>query len=205
MKRLELLNEFKNNWVNCTKCPLSELRKQVVFGSGNIDAKLVMIGEAPGEDEDNGGLPFIGKAGKVFDWILKDTGIKREELWITNTCLCRPKISLPGKNNRAPKLNEIRACYTRLLQELDIIKPEIIVLAGNIPLYMATGARGITKKRGWQETKWIGGTFSTDRVFATLHPASLLYGSKEQKEKKADWLKSDWLEIARIFLGKKKR
>jgi DNA polymerase len=160
-----------------------------------------MIGEAPGEDEDNGGLPFIGRAGKVFDWLLKDAGIKREDLWITNTCLCRPVSNIPGKKNRAPKLGEIKACTPRLVEELEILKPEIIVLAGNTPLYMATGTRGITKKRGWQPDRWDGKTFSS-MVYATLHPASLLYGSKEQKEMKANWLREDWAAIARELLGK---
>ena len=132
------LDKLREEWAAWERCPLAQLRQRVVFGHGNPEAKLVMIGEAPGEDEDNGGQPFIGKAGKVFDWLLKEVGINRAELWITNTCLCRPKSSVPGKKNRAPKLDEIRACTPRLVKELEIIKPEIIVLAGNTPLYMAT-------------------------------------------------------------------
>jgi len=197
------LDGLMGEWATCERCPLAQLRNQVVFGHGNPEAKLVMIGEAPGEDEDNGGLPFVGKAGKIFNWLLKKVGISRDDIWITNTCLCRPVSTVPGKKNRAPKLDEIKACTPRLVRELEILKPEIIVLAGNTPLYMATGKRGITKRRGWQDITWTGRGFCTDKVFATLHPASLLYGSKEQKEMKADWLMSDWLEIARVFLGEK--
>jgi len=197
----EQLYKLKKEWAACERCPLSQLRKRVVFGQGNPEARLVMIGEVPGEDEDASteDKPTAGMAGKIMHKLLSIVNINREDLWITNVCMCRPSSS--GRK-RAPKLDEITSCHPRLMGELEIIKPEIIVLAGNTPLYMATGKRGISKNRGWQNTVWTGKTFSTDKVFATLHPSSLLHGSKEQTEMKADWIKTDWLEIARIFLGK---
>lgn len=193
MNKANQLNKLEKEWVACERCPLFQLRKQVVFGGGNPEAKIVMIGEVPGED--------VAIIIKIMNKLLNNVKISLDSLWITNVCLCRP-VSL--KKNRAPKLKEIKACHPRLMSELEIIKPEIIVLAGNTPLYMATGKRGITKQRGWQDIVWSGNTFSTNKIFATLHPSSLLHGSKEQKQMKADWIIKDWLEIG-VILGKEKR
>jgi len=208
MTKSDQLYELKEKWAACERCPLSLLRKQVVFGTGNPEAKLVMIGEAPNEYEDANGELFLGKAGEAFDWILKDVGISRDDMWITNTVSCRPKSLSKLHSNRAPKLGEIRACHPRLVAELSIIKPEIIVLAGNTPLYMSTGMRGISKKRGWitkPGDDGPAGTKFTMGAYATLHPKSLLHGSKEQKLMKADWMKEDWLEIARVLLEEKRK
>lgn len=161
-----------------------------------------MIGEAPGEQEDKFGKPFVGPAGESFNKLLAAVGISRDTLWITNTCLCRPKLEgKPGKNTRAPTTKEIGACFPRLFEELDIIQPKIIVLAGNTPLYLATQKRGILKNRGWQkDTKWIGNNFSTDKIFATLHPASLLHGSADQIKEKKKAIFQDWLEIVKLHV-----
>ena len=194
MKKLELLESLQSEWKDCTRCPLALLRKQVVFGSGNPDARIVMIGESPGED----------KAADLFNRLLASVGISRNSVWTTNVCLCRPVLTKPGKKVRAPHTGEISACLPRLIEELEIIAPEIIILAGNTPLNMATGKRGITKNRGWQDVSWTGTNFNVDKVYATLHPDSLLYGSKEQKQQKALYLHEDWLEITRVLLGKKK-
>lgn len=202
--KLETFQSLQSDWINCTRCPLSELRNQVVFGHGNLDADLVMIGEAPGKDEDETGQPFIGKAGEKFNKLLEAVGIDRKNIWVTNTCLCRPKSTKPGKQNRAPLAPEIRACLPRLYEEINIIKPQIVVLAGNTPLYMATGKRGITKHRGWQDAKWNGGDFIVEKVYATLHPASLLYGSTEQIKTKRQWIWNDWQEIAGALSATKK-
>lgn len=191
-----MYSSLQDNWRECERCPLSDLRNQVVFGHGNLDADLVMIGEAPGKDEDLTGEPFIGKAGEKFNKLLDAVGIQRENIWTTNTCLCRPVSTKPGKENRAPLTPEIRACLPRLYDEIGIIRPKIIVLAGNTPLYMATNKRGITKHRGWQDMKWEGEDFVVERVYATLHPASLLYGSTEQIKQKRQWVWEDWQNIA---------
>lgn len=183
---------FKEQWKNCTNCTLSEVRTQVVFGTGNENARLVFIGEAPGRDEDINGVPFVGQAGQMFDKILNAVGIDRNEIWITNTCLCRPKIDEVGRKNRAPNAKEIKACQSRLQEEMIIISPQIVVLAGNTPLYMATGKRGITKHRGWV-------TSGDKKVYATLHPASLMYGSAEQIKQKKRCVWEDWQEIAREY------
>lgn len=194
------LASFQNKWRGCKECPLSELRTQVVFGQGDLDAPLAMIGEAPGEQEDRFGKPFIGPAGEKFNKLLAAVGLTRDSLWITNTCLCRPKIDKPGKSNRAPTVLEMQACFPRLFEELNIVRPKIVVLAGNTPLYLATRKRGILKNRGWQtDAKWVGDDFVTEHVYATLHPASLLYGSTEMIKEKKKLIFEDWLEIARML------
>ena len=198
--KLEKLKKLNSEWAACERCPLSKLRNRMVFGHGNPDAKLVMIGEVPTEDDVNG---EVGMTGKIMNKLLSSVGIDPADVWLTNACLCRPAAS--SKKKRAPKLDEIRACYPRLVKELDIMKPEIIILAGNTPLYVATGKRGITKNRGWLDTYAMKHVFSDSKVYSTLHPSSLLHGSKEQIEIKANWLKEDWLNIAEVFLGKTKR
>lgn len=201
MFNLEKLEKLNSEWAACERCPLSKLRNRMVFGHGSPDARLVIIGEVPTEDNVNG---EVGLTGEIMNELWNSVGIDSSDVWLTNVCLCRPAPSF-SKKKRAPKLDEIRACYPRLVEELDIIRPEIIVLAGNTPLYVGTGRRGITKNRGWLDTFTMKCIFSGSKVYATLHPSSLLHGSEEQKEMKADWLKQDWLNIAEVFLGKKKR
>lgn len=198
--KVEQFDRLKEKWGACQACPLAQLRTQIVFGHGNLDADLAMIGEAPGEQEDKHGIPFVGPAGEQFNRLLSAVGLNRESLWITNTCLCRPKENKPGRSNRAPKADEMQACFPRLYDEIAIVRPKIIVLAGNTPLLLATGKRGIMANRGWQkDTKWVGEGFAIEYVFATLHPASLLYGSKDQIQEKKQAIYKDWLEIARML------
>lgn len=185
---------LKEAWENCQRCPLGQLRQRVVFGRGPLDAKVMMVGEAPGKEEDLGGEPFIGPAGKKFDALLAEVGLDRSQLWITNTCLCRPVSTIEGKENRAPLVGEIRACSIRLAQEIAIVRPEVIVVCGNTPLFAFTGLKSITKHRGWQPVPE-----GSPKLYATLHPASLLYGSAEQKQLKYQWLLEDWLNIRRTL------
>jgi uracil-DNA glycosylase len=189
-KRLKVLND---EWRDCTKCSLASVRTQVVFGSGNPDARLVVVGEAPGRDEDTGGALFIGETGQLFDKILAAVDIKREDIWITNTCLCRPKVDKNGRENRAPSMKEINACRPRIKEEMSIVQPKMVVLMGATPLLMATKKRGIIKNRGW--------VIRTDklRVYATLHPRSLLHGSAEQIHTKKKMVWEDWQEIAKEY------
>lgn len=197
----EEFEALKKAYIACDMCPLSLLRSKVVFGHGNLGAKILMLGEAPGKVEDEGGEPFIGPAGKKFDMLLAAVGLERSQIWITNTCLCRPKSTKPGKENRAPLAKEIAACSSRLLREIEIIKPEVLVLSGNIPLYAVTGKRGITSKRGWLDAKLVCYSHVVSKIYATLHPASLLYGSVEHLRLKRQWIYNDWLEIAKAVNG----
>lgn len=202
MTKEEKYCQLKERFSCCTNCPLSELRSQVVFGHGNLNADIVVIAEAPGKEEDINGIPLVphAPAGKNFMRLLDAVGIKRENIWITNTCLCRPVSDKPGKENRTPTAKEIEACEERLVLELNIIKPKVIVLSGNTPLYAIYGKRGITKYRGWQSKPLLimgkDTQLTIDKVYATIHPASLLYGSEEQRKKKKWWIFEDWKEIA---------
>lgn len=205
VNKQEAFAKLQADYKACTLCPLSTLRSRVVFGTGNIDAKLLMLGEAPGKVEDEGGEPFIGPAGEKFNRLLEAVGLKRADIWITNVCLCRPKSDKPGKENRAPLADEIRACSSRLSREISIVRPQVIVVSGNTPLYLLTGKRGITSKRGWLDVKFEGDGFSVEKIYATLHPASLLYGSTEQLKQKRQWIYDDWLNIAEAVLGKKEK
>lgn len=159
-----------NNWEEleksisgCEKCKLCKGRKNIVFGIGNKDAKLMFIGEGPGADEDEQGIPFVGKAGQLMNKALEGLGIKREEVYIANIVKCRPP------NNRDPEKEEIDSCLDYLRNQVMLIKPKVIVLLGRIALKSILGEEySITASRG----KII------DRkgiiYIPTWHPAALL-------------------------------
>jgi uracil-DNA glycosylase family 4 len=194
--------QLQRDWSGCFRCPLSMLRRKVVFGRGIIGAEIMLIGEAPGKDEDDGGEPFIGRAGDMLNKILASVELDRSKLWITNVCLCRPKSDDPERENRAPVVNEIDSCRPRLIEEIDIVKPKIIVLCGNTPLYWASGLKGISKYRGRLETTIQTPSHIVKDVFATYHPAALFRGSESQiHDKKWDTFR-DWQQIKGALLDK---
>lgn len=126
MEKKELLEHLYTIFANCQKCPLARNRNKIVFGSGNCDAKIMIIGEAPGADEDQTGEPFIGKSGRFLREQMNKFGIDPNETYITNTTKCRPP------QNRLPKSKETNTCMSiLLLPQIDIIKPKIIVTVGN--------------------------------------------------------------------------
>ncbi len=149
---------------------LSELSSNLVFSEGDPDANVVIIGEAPGEDEDAQGRPFVGRAGGLLDRILESAHIEREAVYITNILKYRP----PG--NRNPKPEEITASEPLLLEQLRLIRPQIVATLGNFPTQYFSGTKeGITKTRGtWLE--WHG-----VRVFPMFHPAYLLRNPSREK------------------------
>lgn len=120
------LTTLKNVVSSCTDCKLSATRNKIVFGEGNENSKVLIIGEAPGKEEDEHGMPFIGRAGKLLNSMLKSINLDRKKVFITNTIKCRP----PG--NRNPHLDEINACASYLDLQIDLIKPEVIVLLGKV-------------------------------------------------------------------------
>ena len=120
------LDDLKSKASNCRKCQLSKERTKVVFGSGNHDANVLLIGEAPGREEDMNGEPFIGRAGKLLTEILFSVKLSRKNVYITNTVKCRPP------ENRNPNHDEIDACSTYLDQQINLISPSVIVLLGRI-------------------------------------------------------------------------
>jgi uracil-DNA glycosylase len=140
------LENFHSICSSCTTCKLATTRKNVVFGAGNPDAQLMIIGESPGEDEDKTGRPFVCRAGQLFDQIRAAVLIPRESVYIANIVKCRP----PG--NRNPEIDEIAACEHWLLEQIQLIRPQIIVTLENVPTQCATGTSlGITKTRGVAE------------------------------------------------------
>ncbi len=127
VRRLFLtLEEFEREIETCRKCPLGETRNKFVFGDGNSSADIVIVGEAPGRDEDLQGKPFVGRAGKLLDQILLDFGLSRKDVYICNILKCRPP------NNRDPLQEEIELCEPYLHKQLKIIRPRIIVALGRI-------------------------------------------------------------------------
>lgn len=149
---------------------LAELSDNLVFGEGDPDARLMLIGEAPGEEEDLSGRPFVGRAGQLLDRILESVDIYRDDIYITNMVKFRP----PG--NRNPRPEEIKASEPVLIEQIRLIRPQIIATLGNVPTqHFLVTREGITKCRGsWRE--WCG-----IRVFPLYHPAYLLRNpSREQ-------------------------
>ncbi len=161
---------------DCSRCPLHEKRTQVVFGVGNPDSPLIFVGEAPGFDEDRLGEPFVGRAGKLLDRLLGEVGIRRAEVYITNTVKCRPP------ENRVPAPAEILTCAHWLDQQFRIMKPRLLVTLGNVPTKaLLRTETGIMKLRGKKTAlgEWI--------VLPTFHPAYVLRNMGELPKSQEDF------------------
>ena len=155
----------------CKKCRLCTNRTNIVLGEGNINAKIMFIGEGPGADEDKQGVPFVGKAGQLMNKAFQALGINREEIYIANIVKCRPP------SNRVPEEDEAQACLNYLRNQVVLIKPEIIVLLGSTALKTILGKEyGITAVRGkWMEKNGI-------KYMPTWHPAALLRDENKKIE-----------------------
>jgi uracil-DNA glycosylase family 4 len=166
-QRRERLVQIYREASVCTKCPLSETRTNVVFGSGDAAADLMFVGEAPGAEEDRQGLPFVGRAGALLTELLEGIGLTRKEVWITNVLRCRP----PG--NRDPQPVEIESCQPYTYSQVELIEPRVVATLGNFATKLLTGSRvGITKVRGTPQVREIGGR--TVFLMPLLHPAAAL-------------------------------
>ncbi|MCD5406527.1 MAG: uracil-DNA glycosylase [Desulfotomaculum sp.] len=168
------LEQIEKEIINCQRCNLATNRTKIVFGTGNSEAQIMLIGEGPGKDEDLQGLPFIGKAGQLLDKILAAAEIKRQDVYIANIVKCRPP------SNRVPNRQEAAACLPWLWQQIEIIQPQIIVLLGSTALKNLIKPDAlITKLRGqWLESK------SGIKIMPTYHPAALL---RDPARKKPVW------------------
>lgn len=165
---LEQLAEYARN---CQRCPLHRSRTNLVFGEGNPAAELMLIGEAPGETEDQTGRPFVGKAGQLLTQILAAVKIDRSAVYITNVVKCRP----PG--NRVPTKAEMDACWDWLAAQIALVNPLLIVTLGNTPTQKLLGTtEGITQLRG-RFFAWKGGI----EVFPMFHPSFLLRNPSKAK------------------------
>jgi uracil-DNA glycosylase family 4 len=168
----ERREELKAVWreaTSCTACPqLASARTTVVFGSGNADADLMFVGEAPGAREDEQGVPFVGQAGRLLDTLLSEIGLTRGDVFVANVLKCRP----PG--NRDPLPQEIENCQPYLFRQIELIEPRVICTLGNFSTKLLRGDQtGITRLHGKEEIRTIGPRRL--RLYPIYHPAAALY------------------------------
>jgi uracil-DNA glycosylase family 4 len=168
-ERREALKEVFIQARGCVRCPeLAATRKTVVFGAGNADADLMFVGEAPGASEDEQGVPFVGRAGKLLGTLLEEVGLARSEVFICNVLKCHP----PG--NRDPQPIEIENCQEYLLRQVELIQPTVICTLGNFSTKLLRGdPTGITRLHGQPEILTLGRR--AVRLYPIFHPAAALY------------------------------
>ena len=174
----ETLEQIREDLGDCQRCRLAKTRKTIVFGQGNPHAELVFVGEGPGADEDEQGLPFVGRAGKLLNRMIESVGMKREEVYICNIVKCRPPL------NRVPEKDEIEACSPFLFRQIAVIKPRLVCCLGAPAVRTLLGIKeGITKIRGTFYD------FAGTRAIATVHPAYILRNPREEKILREDFEK----------------
>ena len=165
-RRADLVSLY-NELSPAHECPLAPSRTNIVFGSGNADADLMFVGEAPGASEDREGKPFVGRAGKLLDQLLAEIGLDRGETFIANVLKCRP----PG--NRDPRPEEIEECSPHLFRQIELIEPRVVCTLGNFATKLLSGSpAGITKVHGRPQSREIGGR--TLLLYPIFHPAAAL-------------------------------
>jgi DNA polymerase len=180
--------DLRQRAMACVKCPhLASSRKNVVFGVGSPDAELMFIGEAPGADEDDQGEPFVGKAGQLLTRIIQTMGLTRETVYIGNILKCRPDTPGLAAGNRKPTPDEMQTCIPYLHEQIDLIRPKVIVALGATAVEGLLGKTiGITKLRGtWKTYRGIP-------LMPTYHPAYLLR-NQAPSEKRRVW--EDMLQV----------
>ena len=174
--------ELRQRALACVRCPhLAASRKSVVFGVGDIGAQLMFVGEAPGADEDAQGEPFVGKAGQLLTKIIQAMGLTRESVYIANILKCRPDTPGQSSGNRKPTPQEMQTCIPYLHEQIDLIRPKVIVALGATAVEGLLGkTAGITRFRGnWQ-------TYRNTPLMPTYHPAYLLR-NQAPAEKRRVW------------------
>lgn len=160
---------------DCQRCSdLVASRSQIVNGTGNPDAELLLVGEAPGETEDQHGKPFVGRSGDVLTQSLSQHGIKREDIRITNCVRCRPE------GNRNPKTSELENCFQHLLTEIEVVSPDVIMTLGKVPTeQLLDQSISVTSAAGTiRDTRLNGEMY---RVLINIHPAATLYDPSQQE------------------------
>jgi DNA polymerase len=187
-ERRDALKAVYREASGCTRCPqLAQARHTVVFGSGNADADLMFVGEAPGRSEDEQGLPFVGQAGRLLSELLADIGLERSEVFVVNTLKCRP----PG--NRDPLPQEIANCQDYLFRQLELIQPKVVCTLGNFATKLLRAEpTGITRLHGRPEVRVIGPR--AVRLYPLYHPAAALY-----TRALLDTLKADFARIPELL------
>lgn len=188
----EALAELKQDVAACCQCALHEGRTNSVFSDGNPQADIMIIGEGPGQKEDETGLPFVGRSGQLLTRMIEEAGLSRQDdVYICNIVKCRPP------NNRAPLPAEMATCLGYLHQQIQSVQPKLILLAG------ATAVKGILKKRQGI-TKIRGGWYTCDIapgavVMPLFHPSYLLRNPKDEPGKPKDLMRSDLMEVVRAY------
>lgn len=168
----ETLESLRSNQMgDCQRCKLCQTRNQIVFGSGNPQAKLVFVGEAPGADEDAQGLPFVGRAGQLLTKMIEAMNLSRDQVYICNVIKCRPP------DNRNPEPEEIAACEPFLKKQLAIIRPDVIVALGR---YACQSLLKIETSMG--EIRGVWKQYEGIDLMPTFHPAYLLRSPSKKKE-----------------------
>ena len=170
----------------CRLCQLAENRNRAVPGSGPAPARMMLVGEAPGREEDQSGQPFVGRGGRLLDVALQQAGLNRSEIFITSVIKCRPP------NNRKPMKKEIASCLPYLQAQMEIVRPKIVCLMGNTAAAAVLGRQGIQSLRGqlWQE-----------RFAVTYHPAAVLRNRNLMAEFVSDLERLNSLQDQSYFVG----
>ena len=187
LTRADELRAFGDVVAGCTRCPLAGGRTQVVFGSGDPDADLMFVGEAPGFHEDKQGVPFVGAAGKLLDQLLAEIGLSRADVYVVNVLKCRP----PG--NRDPMPQEIEACESHLWRQIELIEPRVVATLGNFATKLLSGRpTGITRVHGSEQETTLGGRRVL--LYPIYHPAAALYTPRM-----LDVLRSDFARLPELM------
>jgi uracil-DNA glycosylase family 4 len=181
------LDAIRRQALRCTLCDLSRTRSQVVFGDGNPDARLIVVGEAPGAHEDKSGKPFQGAAGRTLDALLAEIGLDRSGVFITNVVMCRP----PG--NRRPRRVEVDACAAYLDAQLELVAPLVVLALGAAPTRRLLG-RGATVAGSRGRSHEIMGL----RIVSTYHPSPL---SLNRVPERRAQIRSDFRLVSRLLAG----
>ncbi|MDD3594491.1 MAG: uracil-DNA glycosylase [Candidatus Gastranaerophilales bacterium] len=191
-KKVKILNEVKEICSQCKACGLHKTRTNVVFSDGNPSAKLMIIGEAPGKNEDERGLPFVGRSGQLLERLLANEGITRaNDVYICNTVKCRPP------ENRVPTNEEKELCKGYLDAQISLIKPEIILLCGATAVQsMLDVKKGITSIRG----EFFDGPFGA-KMMPIFHPAYLLRYQSDKEGSPMRLMKDD-IKKVKEFLSR---
>src|SRR2546430_2940426 len=164
----------------CVKCPhLASSRTQTVFGVGNPDAEIMFVGEAPGADEDAQGEPFVGRAGQLLTRIVRAMGFAREEVYIANILKCRPDTPGSKFGNRPPTPKEMQTCRPYLMEQIDIIKPKLLVALGAVAVEGLLGTRAPMREL---RARW--NSFNGTPLMVTYHPAYLLRNQSPSEKRK---------------------
>jgi uracil-DNA glycosylase, family 4 len=176
LQRCNTLKELYEATKDCQKCRLGRTRKNYVFGEGNEHAKVMLIGEAPGADEDEQGRPFVGRSGELLNKILSAIKFSREEVYIANIIKSRPP------NNRNPEPDEIQACLPYLIRQIELIRPKIILALGKVAANTLLGNSHTMNALRGKLHRW-----RNIDVIVTYHPAALL--------RNPNWKKLCWEDV----------